>query len=125
MMSELSALQISKEENIEEKILDIVDRLDFLDVQILRKFYATGKDFPQDTQPFCFPVLFKHMKETHHLKIGLEALRKRLDVLVKYDFLLKVKNSNPTCYFPVKGREQLIRATITKFFMINGITTFL
>jgi hypothetical protein len=94
-------------------------------VQILRKFYATGKEFPFDTQPYCFPILYKEMKEVHRIKIGLEALRKRLDILVRCGFLSKIGNSNPTNYIPVKGKEQLVRAVIMKFFLINGLTKFL
>jgi len=118
-------IETTQKEDLESVVLRLAERLDFIDIQILRKFYVTGREFPNDTQPFCFPLLYKHMKETHHLKIGLEALRKRLGVLVRCGFLLKVKNSNPTCYFPVKGREQLIKTVIMKFFMINGITNFL
>ena len=120
--------QIERTENIEEKneeILSFVERLDFLDIQILRKFYSTGKEFPNDTQPFCFPILFREMKTTHHLKICREALRKRLDNLVKLGLLEKVKLSNPSSYFPVRGKEKFIRAIILKFFLINGLTKFL
>lgn len=111
--------------NDEEKILSFVERLDFLDIQLLRKFYSTGKEFPNDTQPFCFPILLKEMKTTHHLKICGEALRKRLNNLVKLGLLEKVKLSNPSSYFPVKGKEKFVRAIILKFFLINGLTKFL
>jgi len=114
---------------VKEEVLDVslklAEKLDFLDVQILRKFYMTGKKFPLDTQPFCFPMLYREMKENHHLKIGIEALRKRLGNLVKIGFLLKIKQSNPTSYFPVNGVEQSVRAVITKFFLIHGLTKFL
>ena len=113
------------EQDVEFVINDLVERLDFLDVQILRKFYTTGKDFPLDTQPYCFPILYKEMKEVHRLKIGLEALRKRLDVLVRVGLLGKVSSSNPTNYIPAKGKEQFVRAVIMKFFLINGLTKFL
>ncbi len=125
-----SFLETSLDKNIETKnletvLIDFVERLDFLDVQLLRKFYSTGKDFPFDTQPHCFPILFKEMKDAHHLQIGPEALRKRLDNLVRVGFLEKIKNSNPTNYTPVIGKEQLIRAMIMKFFLIHGLTKFL
>jgi len=113
------------EQDVEFVINDLVERLDFLDVQILRKFYTTGKDFPLDTQPYCFPILYKEMKEVHRLKIGLEALRKRLDVLVRVGLLGKVSSSNPTNYIPAKGNDQFVRAVIMKFFLINGLTKFL
>jgi hypothetical protein len=117
--------QIEVSKTVFDSISMLADKLDFIDVQLLRKFYMTGRDFPADTQPYCFPVLYKVMKDTHQLKIGLEALRKRLDVLVKCGMLLKVSKANPTCYFPVKEKEQTIRAVITKFFLINGLTKFL
>jgi hypothetical protein len=103
---------------------DLAERLDFLDIQILRKFYVTGKEFPYDTEPFCFPILFREMKTNLHLKIGIEALRKRLNNLVRLGLILKIRQSNPTNYVPAKGLEQMIRAIITKFFLINGVTKF-
>jgi hypothetical protein len=65
------------------------------------------------------------MKEVHRLKIGMEALRKRLEVLVRFEFLFKINNTNPTNYSPVGGKEKLVRAVIMKFFLINGLTKFL
>jgi hypothetical protein len=112
-------------EDFEKSVLLLAERLDFLDVQILRKFYMTGKDFPLDTQPFCFPILYREMKETHRLKIGNEALRKRLVGLVKFGFLTKVGRTNPANYEPIKGKESVIRAVIMKFFMIHGLTKFI
>jgi len=112
-------------EDLETVLIDFVERLDFLDVQILRKFYSTGKEFPLDTQPHCFPILFKEMKDNNHLQIGSEALRKRLDNLVRVGFLGKINNSNPTNYMPMAGKEQLVRAMIMKFFLIHGLTKFL
>jgi hypothetical protein len=117
--------QASNTKSVDVFVLELAEKLDFLDVQILRKFYTTGKDFPFDTQPHCFPILFKELKTTNNLKIGIEALRKRLDNLVKFGFLVKIRGSNPTNYGPVQGKEQLIRATIMKFFLINGLTKFL
>jgi len=101
------------------------EKLDFLDIQLLRKFYSTGKEFPNDCQPYCFPVLFSELKVSHQIKIGLEALRKRLDNLVKLDLLVKVKNSNPTNYYPIRGKERFLRAVIMKFFLVNGLTKYL
>jgi hypothetical protein len=125
MNSTETLINISLEKDIEQVVADLVDRLDFLDVQILRKFYSTGKDFPFDTQPYCFPVLYKEMKEVHRLKIGLEALRKRLDNMVRFGFLEKVSSSNPANYMPVRGKEMLVRNMIMKFFLVNGLNQFL
>ena len=117
-------LESSKERELDD-FLFLAEKLDFLDIQILRKFYMTGKDFPFDTQPHCFPILFREMKQTQHLKIGLEAFRKRLDNLVRLGLLIKIKNSNPTNYSPIKGMEKKVRAMIAKFFIINGLSKFL
>ena len=117
--------QILEQNKHTEEVSNIVERLDFLDIQILRKFYATGKEFPLDTQPFCFPILYQEMKQAHHLKIGLEGLRKRLNVLVACGFLEKVKNSNPANYAPIRGKETTIRSVIMRFFIVHVVTKFL
>mgnify|MGYP001571124009 FL=1 len=103
----------------------LAEKLDFLDIQLLRKFYSTGKVFPNDCQPYCFPVLYVELKVGRQIKIGLEALRKRLDNLVKLGLLLKVKNSNPANYYPLRGKERFLRAVIMKFFLINGLSKYL
>jgi len=125
--TELAINALSGEQFVEQEksLNNIVERLDFLDVQILRKFYVTGDAFPQDTRPYCFPILFSEMKVKNNLKIGMEALRKRLDNLVDLGLLVKVKNSNPTNYFPVNGMEDRIRAMITKFFIVSGLSQYL
>ncbi len=120
-----SLIELSQHESVESNVLGLAEMLDFLDVQILRKFYMTGKEFPQDTQPFCFPILFREMKVSNHLKIGVEALRKRLDNLMEMGFLEKIKNSNPTNYSPIRGRENVIRGVIAKFFIIHGIGKYM
>jgi hypothetical protein len=114
----------SLENEFDQSILMLADRLDFLDVQILRKFYMTGKEFPFDTQPYCFPILYRDMKSTHRIKIGKEALRKRLTNLTRAGLLCKVGRTNPANYGPVSGKETVIRAAIMKFFMISGLTKF-
>ena len=118
-------IDASLEKNEELTILNLSERFDLADIQILRKFYTTGKDFPFDTQPWCFPVLYMDLKVNNRLKVGQEALRKRLDNLVKLCLIDKVKNSNPANYFPIKGRENLIRACIVRFFTVNGLMQYL
>jgi hypothetical protein len=101
--------------------LEIAERLDFLDIQILRKFYMA----PKGPTPYCFPIFYKEMRDSHRLKIGREALRKRLNNLVKVGFLEKIKHSNPANYGPVREKQELVVAIITKFFAIQGLTKFL
>jgi hypothetical protein len=109
----------------DREMFALIDRLDLIDVIVLKKFYATGKNFPFDTQPYCFPILYKEMKENNNLKICMEALRKRLDVLVKAKLLEKINNSNPTNYIPINGKETFVRLLITKFFVLSGLAKFL
>lgn len=101
------------------------EHLDFLDIQILREFYMTGNDFPLDSQPHCFPILFRKMKMNNKLKIGVEALRKRINQLVKHNFIEKVDRCNPTNYLPVAGKEDFVRMTILKFFLLHGLNKFI
>lgn len=109
------------EGDFEKSVSLLSERLDFWDVQILRKFYMTGKEFPLDTQPYCFPILYREMKEAHRLKIGVEALRKRLSNLVGCGFLERVRRTNPANYEPIRGKEALVRAVIMKFFVVHGL----
>lgn len=108
-------------EDFEKAVSIIAERLDFWDIQILRKFYVTGKEFPFDTQPYCFPILYRELREAHRLKVGAEALRKRLHCLVRHGFLEKVRKTNPTTYEPIRGKEDVVRAVVMKFFLIHGI----
>lgn len=123
-MIDLKVLEKESTTNVENFATRIASKLDFLDVEILRKFYVAGDKFPDDIQPYCFPILYLEMRNNNDLKIGIEALRKRLDNLVKFDFLEKVNKANPTIYYPVKGREALIRLIIVKFFALHGLQNF-
>jgi hypothetical protein len=104
-----------------DKVLSFAENLDFINIQILRKFYATGLPFPNDTQPHVFSILYSEMKSVHKIPIGLEALRKRLDFLVKVGLIGKITGSNPASYYPIKGLEQSVRAIIKRFMMNHGL----
>ena len=126
ILSELSGIQHGDNIDIDfENAIALAERLDFLDIQILRKFYITGKDYPFDCQPFCFPLFYSEMKTIHRLKITIDALRKRVNNLVKLGLLIKVKHSNPMNYEPIRDKIMFIKAVVAKFFVINGLTKFL
>lgn len=113
-------INISQEkENIE--IAFLLERLDFMDIIILKKFYLTGKAFPHDTQPYCFPILYGEMKENNNLKLTKEGLRKRLHSLVKVGLLEKINGSNPSIYLPIKNKVDFVRKLIKKFFLTSGL----
>ena len=103
----------------------LAERLDFLDIQLLRKFYMNGKEQPFDLQPHCLPILYREMKVTHRVKIGLNAFRYRLNNLVKLGVLDRIYRSNPALFTPVRDKDSFVKAVITKFFLINGLLKFL
>lgn len=113
--------QVMEDAHNEDLVFAFAERLDFVNIQILRKFYMTGMEFPNDTQPHCFAVLYDEMKTVHKVRMGREAMRKRLDKLVSMNLLERVGRTNPANYFPLKGNEQFVRAVITKFMMNNGL----
>lgn len=106
----------------EDPVLSLAEKLDFVNIQILRKFYATGEEFPNDTKPHVFSLLYMEMKSSQKIRVGVEALRKRVDGLVKMGLLEKIGRSNPASYHPVDGLEQTIRAVIRRFMLNNGLS---
>ena len=106
----------------EDQVVSLAERLDFMNIQILRKFYDTGLDFPKDTQPHCFTVLYSEMKMFHKVRIGVEAFRKRMDRLVSVGLLEKAGRTSPANYFPIRGYEHTVRAVIKRFMMNNGLS---
>jgi len=107
-----------------KSVNELAERLDLTDVLILRKFYFNKRDSTSSTVPYCFPLLYKEMKEVHKMKIGIEALRKRLKVLLDIGLLVKVERSNPSSYLPVEEKTMFVKAVIIKFGLINGFTNF-
>lgn len=103
----------------------LLERLDFTDILILKKFYLTGKEFPNDVQPYCFPILYNEMKINNNLKITKEGLRKRLNNLVKIGLIEKIKGTNPSIYLPVRDKEEIVRELIKKFFVVHGLASIL
>jgi hypothetical protein len=116
-------LEVKQPKNLED-IISIVDRLDFTDIQIIRKFYLL-KSGCFNSQPYCFPILYKEMKNSGQIKMGVEGFRKRLENLVRIGFLKKVKHSNPTIYLPVEENKEIVLAVIKRFFFVNGLEQYL
>ena len=125
ILIETSTIQHGDNNGDYDHAIMLAEKMDFLDIQLLRKFYMNGKEQPFDLQPYCFPLLYSEMKVNNKIKIGMEALRKRLNNLVKLSLLEKIRHSNPTNYGPLVDKTYFVRAVITKFFVINGLTKFL
>ena len=103
----------------------LLERVDFIDIIILKKFYMTGEKFPNDTQPYCFPILYQEMKTNNNLKITKEGLRKRLHSLVKIGLLEKVEKTNPSIYLPKRNKERIVKELIKRFFIVHGLINML
>jgi len=123
MSVEKCLAEVSQQKSMDD-IVSIVDRLDFTDIQILRKFYLL-KSGCFNSQPYCFPILYKEMKTSGQIKIGVEGFRKRLENLVRIGFIRKVKHSNPTIYLPVEENKEIVQAVIKRFFFVNGLEQYL
>ena len=106
----------------QDVVFALAERLDFVNIQILREFYATGLPFPNDTQPHVFSMLYMDMRSSARIKMGLEAFRKRLDFLVSMGLIEKVARSNPASYHPVKGIQPSVSAVITRFMMNHRLS---
>ncbi|MBU5682718.1 MAG: hypothetical protein QXW04_01675 [Candidatus Aenigmatarchaeota archaeon] len=106
-------------------IRQILERIDFIDVLILKKFYLTGKEFPGDTQPYCLPFLHSELKIQHQISLTLEGLRKRLNTLVKLGLLKKIDRTNPVVYFPKEDMKDIARRIIFKFFERYGFESLI
>lgn len=110
--------------NFENAVM-LAERLDFLDIQLLRKFYMNGKEETFNLQSYCLPILFNEMKLTQKVKIKLNAFRYRINNLVKLGLLTRVLKSNPAIYLPLENKEMFVKTVVTKFFVLNGLLKFL
>ncbi len=105
------------------KISTIIDKLDLLDLSILRKFYVAGKE-PFDIKPYCLPVLYSEMKK-NGLKICRRSFEYRLKKLVKLGLLKKVERTNPSIYEPMFEIKTFVRKLIFLVLAKNGLDQFL
>ena len=107
-----------------EKELDLVglvERLDKLDVLILKKFYVTNEEFPSDIKLYAFPILFKELKEIHNIKLTEDAIRKRLKKLCEIGLITQVKNSNPSIFLPKDGMKEKVKELIRLYISYLGL----
>ncbi|MEM5882377.1 MAG: hypothetical protein QXS69_02870 [Candidatus Aenigmatarchaeota archaeon] len=123
---DIRGIETQKTQSISEIFVrQILERIDFIDVLILKKFYLTGKNFPNDVQPYCFPFLYTELKNQHQINLTLEGLRKRLNTLVNLGLLKKVERTNPSVYFPKEDMKEIARRIIFKFFERYGFESLI
>lgn len=93
-----------------KQIEQLFDKFDRLNIKILNLFYDTGKPFPHDTSPHMFSLLYKKLG----CSVGMEAIRKRLKLLVEAGLLEKSGRvgMGGVSYYPVKNLEGLVRKNI-------------
>lgn len=97
--------QVEKEPTLTQQDLDTFSRLTVRDFKILKRFYFTGQQFPNDVAIYPISVLHTELKR---LKIGygIEGLRKRLALFVSLGLLDKVRTS-VSFYIPVRDAGEL------------------
>jgi len=93
----------------QQEVLPVVDvaglaeRLDRIDILLLRKFYHTGQPYPDDTSCHILRLLVDsvHRSRGPLARLSYGAIRYRLDNLVALGLLGKVHRSNPAAYMPL------------------------
>lgn len=88
----------------------LLDKLDLIDLSILKRFYMAGKE-PFDTKPYCLPILFTEMK-MNGLNLRRRSFEYRLKKLVKLGLLKKVDKTNPSIYEPIQEIKYFVRKLI-------------
>ncbi len=84
----------------------LLDKLDLLDLSILKKFYMAGKE-PFDTMPHCLPILYRELRK-NGLKIGRRSFEYRLKKLVSLNLIRKVEKTNPSIYEPIPEIKKFV-----------------
>lgn len=116
MNSENSLINISLQQNIENKQLTKEDfsffvNFDIITVRIIQKFYGSKVD-PVGGNVNCYYVQQLHkILNAEGLKIGLEGLRKKLEFLVKIGFIEKI-NTYPRLYMALRDIEKIKKIQI-------------
>lgn len=108
MNSSLANVSVEKENKIEDVfdgLNSFILHLDIVMIRILQKFYKSGLSFPSDTNCYYVQQLQSELNR-EGLKIELETLRKRLDLLVKIRLLEKVE-TYPRIYMPIRDVEKV------------------
>lgn len=104
MVGEISLANVAAQETMQPKELNaFITHFDITTIRILQKFYRNGLSFPGDTS--CYYVQQLHSELNREgLKIEIETVRKRLELLVKLNMLDKVE-TYPRIYVPVRDVE--------------------
>jgi hypothetical protein len=104
----------------EDKIdFTLLTKFDVINVKILQKFYGKTIDpLSGEINSYDLKTLHEFLKR-EGIKINIETLRKRLDNLVKLNFLEKV-NTYPRIYSAVRDLEK-IKTIQSKILMLRSI----
>jgi len=101
MATDVALANVAIQETMQPKELNaFITHFDITTIRILQKFYRNGLSFPGDTS--CYYVQQLHSELNREgLKIEIETVRKRLELLVKLKMLDKV-DTYPRIYVPVR-----------------------
>lgn len=95
----------------------LADRLDRRDVLLLREFYYTGRDVPNDTRSHVLRLLADRLGRSAGPLAGLSyaAIRYRLENLVALGLIGRIRRTNPAVYYPHDALAPQVRRVIARF----------
>ena len=98
-------------------VASLAERLDRMDVLLLKEFYYTGEPYPHDTTPQILRVLVNtlHRGSGPLARRSYSSIRHRLDNLVALGLIGKVAHSNPASYYPLDWARYPVRRIIQLF----------
>ena len=95
----------------------IAERLDRMDILLLKEFYHTGQPFPNDTISHVLRLLADKLRQGSGplARLSYGAIRRRLENLVGLGLLGKIPRTNPAVYYPLDSMVQPVRRIVVLF----------
>ena len=98
-------------------VASLAERLDRMDVLLLKEFYHTGEPYPHDTTPHILRVLVNRLTRGNGplARLSYSGIRRRLENLVALGLIGKVARTNPAAYYPLDWARYPVRRIIQLF----------
>lgn len=98
-------------------VAGLAERLDRMDILLLKQFYHTGQPHPNDTICHVLRLLVDSLQRSRGplAKLSYGAIRYRLENLVALGLLGKVHGSNPAAYVPLDLLAGSVRRIIVLY----------
>ena len=95
----------------------LAQRLDRLDVLLLREFYVAGDPCRMETTPYVLGVLVDKLRRGKGPlgRRSYTTIRRRLEHLAGLGLIKRIPQTNPAAYWPVDWAAPAVRKIITLF----------